>query len=31
MESFICLGIGACIVAMGIYQIVSGNPRLLHS
>lgn len=31
MESFICLGVGACIVAMGIYQIVSGNPRLLHS
>ena len=31
MELIICLGIGACIIAMSLYQIVSGNPRLLHS
>lgn len=31
MELIICLGIGACIIAMGLYQMVSGNPRLLHS
>ena len=35
MESLIgtaiAVGIGLCIVALGIWQMVTGNPRLLHS
>lgn len=31
MELAICVVLGLLIVAMGVYQVVSGNPRLLHS
>ena len=31
MELAICVVLGLLIVAMGVYQVVSGSPRLLHS